>query len=49
MRLSGARVHFTDELLCLKRRRNTKVVHEFLAVAQDLVQAGSLFESHVAR
>lgn len=49
VRLSGARVHFTDELLCLKRRRNTKVVHEFLAVAQDLVQTGSLFEIHAER
>ena len=38
LRVTGADLHYTDEMLCLQRRRNTRLVREFLSLADTLLR-----------
>jgi aminoethylphosphonate catabolism LysR family transcriptional regulator len=42
LRVTGADLSFTEEVQCLNRRRNMRVVREFLKVTEDVVAAGGI-------
>lgn len=42
LRVSGADLHYSDQVLCLNRRRSIGVVREFLSLAEQMVAAGEL-------
>lgn len=42
LRVTGADLRFTEQVSCLNRRRNTRVVREFLRVTEDVVARGAI-------
>jgi hypothetical protein len=42
LRVTGADLGFTEEVQCLNRRRNMRVVREFLKVTEDVVAQGGI-------
>jgi aminoethylphosphonate catabolism LysR family transcriptional regulator len=42
LRVTGADLSFTEEVQCLNRRRNMRVVREFLKVTEDVVAQGGI-------
>jgi aminoethylphosphonate catabolism LysR family transcriptional regulator len=43
LRVEGAPMGYTDQVLCLNRRRSTRVVSEFLAVTDELVRSNRFY------
>ena len=42
LHVTGADMYFTEEVYCLNRRRNMRVVKEFLKVTEEVVAAGGI-------
>ncbi len=49
LRVSGSDLSFTEEICCLNRRRNMRVVREFLKVTEEVVARGGIPATATAR
>ncbi len=49
LRVTGADLHYSDEVLCLNRRRDLRAVREFLILARSMVESGELLPDPSSR